>query len=97
MVADGTNSRGQTLLPRGGANVPSQIEAVRTASSGIAALVCDRFDVGDIARSMEVAVSDRHCRESLLRDVRSLHERIPTEAEMLNAYSNLAGRIGCYG
>jgi hypothetical protein len=63
----------------------------------MAALVCDRFDVSDIARGMEAAVSDRGRRESLLRDVRSLHERIPTEAEMLNAFSNLVGRIGYYG
>lgn len=50
MVADGTDARGKTLFPQGGANVLSQIEAVRMASGGMAALVCDPFDVGDIAR-----------------------------------------------
>jgi hypothetical protein len=79
MVTDGTNARGKTLLPQGSANVPSQIEAVRTASGGMAALVCDPFDVGDIARAMEAALSDSGRRECLLRDVRSVHERIPTE------------------
>jgi hypothetical protein len=50
MVTDGTNGLGKKLLRRDGPNVPSQIEAVRTASGGMAALVCDPFDVGDIAR-----------------------------------------------
>lgn len=90
MVADGTNARGKTLVPRGGANVPSQIEAVRTASGGMAAPVCDPFDVGDIARGGIRPLR----RESLLRDVRFLRERIPTETEMLNAYSSLVRHVG---
>jgi glycosyltransferase involved in cell wall biosynthesis len=77
-------------------DVPSQIEAVRTASGGMAALVCDPFDVGGIARAMEAAMTDRGRREALLREVRFLSEHIPTEAEMLNAYSSLVGRIECY-
>jgi glycosyltransferase involved in cell wall biosynthesis len=78
-------------------DVPSQIEAVTTAAGAAAALICNPLDVGGIARAMEAAVSDQSRRQTLLQEVRSLSIKIPKQAEMLNAYSSLVGRIRCDG